>query len=682
MPNKPTVRLTHQQIIEITLPGVGKERECPICGHLHLQLFGQDDFACQGPDHCDPTVIAKALWAKIDRRDNAKQKSKSAEPTGAGLTVEAYAAAKKLNPDWLRSIWRVKQTRYRDVPAIEFPYTWIGIEGDKLNVYPSSARYRWAMDAKPVSKSGSTSDLYGQEQLHLYQVEQDEVIEFCYIVEGESDTQTMMWNGVPALGVPGTPQWQDAWAHNPFLDGRQILVMQEPDKDSNPPTYKLADAWAQKIAKTFPPGTVRAVRLPNDKDVSAMWIRLCIAYEFDETGDVATDAFQEELCAAVEASTVVQIDGEKPAAPVRQIETILASAVTMKLTKWLWKDHVPLQHVTVFAGMPQKGKSTAAADLIARLTTCKDFPGAGNTIEPCDVIVLASEDDFDTTIVPRLTAAGADLNKVKFATHSFIPGTQGSESEVMLDSDLGMLKVLLQKNPAVKLIVVDPVTSYIGNVDPNKPKEVRPFLNKLKAFAKEMNVTLLLIMHLSKNPDVSALHRVGGAATWIEVPRSVWFFDLKPDQEDGVRPLTYVMVNGKLNLVADDRKKSLEYQFAGVDVPIEGQMESIGRIKWGGESDLQLESLYKKDRQKPGPEPVATNSTAAWLQEFLANGPKTFAEVVAAGEAAGHGKRILYIAKDKLQVESYREQPGKGKWLWRLVSVAEQVEDAHYPDLG
>ena len=88
-----------------------------------------------------------------------------------------------------------------------------------------------------------------------------------------------------------------------------------------------------------------------------------------------------------------------------------------------------------------------------------------------------------------------------------------------------MLKVLLQKNPAVKLIVVDPVTSYIGNVDPNKPKEVRPFLNKLKAFAKEMNVTVLLIMHLSKNPDVSALHRVGGAATWIEVPRSVWFFD-------------------------------------------------------------------------------------------------------------------------------------------------------------
>ena len=62
----------------------------------------------------------------------------------------------------------------------------------------------------------------------------------------------------------------------------------------------------------------------------------------------------------------------------------------MKLTKWLWKDHVPLQHVTVFAGMPQKGKSTAAADLIARLTTGKTFPGAGNTIEPCDVIVLAS----------------------------------------------------------------------------------------------------------------------------------------------------------------------------------------------------------------------------------------------------------------------------------------------------
>lgn len=669
MANQPTARLTHEQILKITLPGAGKERECPLCGHLHLQLFGKDDFACQGPNHCDATAIAAVLWAKIDMRVRATKKAQAAAPTGSGLTVEQYAAAKKLDADWLRQNWDVEDCVFGmpAVPAIKFPYTWIGIHEDAtLWRYGSdNFRRRLGMEVKPRSMKDFKSDLYGQAQLHRYQAEQDKLFDVCFIVEGESDTQTLMWNGFPALGVPGMPQWQPEWAQNPFLIERTIIVIQEPDKDSNPPTYKAADAWVQKIAKTFPPGMVYAVRLLEDKDISGLWLRMFEKYGFDE--ETVLGSFQDELLAAVEIRNVVEIAGEKSVEPQREIETILASTVTMKLTKWLWKDHVPLQHVTVFAGMPQKGKSTAAADLIARLTTGKDFPGAPNTIEPCEVIVLASEDDKDTTIVPRLVAADADLTKVHFALHSHIPGKPGSEAEVMLDSDLQLLKALLQKNPAVKLVVVDPVTSYIGDVDPNKPKEVRPFLNKLKAFAKELNVTVLIIMHLSKNPDVSSLHRVGGAATWIEVPRSVWFFDLKPDQEEGTRPLTYVMVNGKLNLVADDRKRSTEYQFTGVDVKIEDQMESIGRVKWGSESDLALDGLFKKPSR--GPEPKKTEAAMSWLGDQLAAGEKFQAEILAAGAALDYSQDLLRTAKKRLRVKSRREAGAKGLWLWYLPST-------------
>jgi hypothetical protein len=612
MPTNPSDRLTHEQMKRVLVHATGDRYECPLCGHLNLVLYGDNLADCK--NGCDNTAVYRKLREKLGMHRAAKQKTESAAPAGPGLTVAQYATAKKLNADYLRQTWNLTDTVYCGVPAVEFPYTRLAVDGEQLVIGPpSTIKYRWAMrGSERRNKKGLEVDLYGQAQLHLYQAEQDQPFDCCFLVEGESDTQTLMWNGFPALGVPGVGIWRDGWAHNPFLAGKTILVIQEADKDSDPPTYKLADAWVQKISKSFPPGTVYAVRLLDDKDVSALWLREDAAFGFDE--ELTMENFQTSLLDAVEICSVVQIAGEKAFEPQREIETILASTVTMKLTKWLWKDHVPLQHVTVFAGMPQKGKSTAAADLIARLTTGIDFPGVANTIEPCEVIVLASEDDKDTTIVPRLVAADADLNKVLFALHSHIPGKPGSEAEVMLDSDLEMLKVLLQKNPAVKLVVVDPVTSYIGDVDPNKPKEVRPFLNKLKAFAKELNVTVLIIMHLSKNPDVSSLHRVGGAATWIEVPRSVWFFDLKPDQEEGTRPLTYVMVNGKLNLVADDRKRSTEYQFAGVDVTIEDQMESIGRIKWGSESDLALDGLFKKtDRQKPGPEAKKTEEVMNWL---------------------------------------------------------------------
>src|SRR4029077_19804513 len=118
--------------------------------------------------------------------------------------------------------------------------------------------------------------------------------------------------------------------------------------------------------------------------------------------------------------------------------------------------------------------------------------------------------------------------------------------------------------------------------------------------------------HLSKNPDVSALHRVGGAATWIEVPRSVWFFDVKQQEDDSTEPPSYVMVNGKLNIVADERKKSLGYTFAGVDVEIKGVLQNMGTIRWGEESSVTLEQQYGHKREKPGPEPRKLDDAMSW----------------------------------------------------------------------
>jgi putative DNA primase/helicase len=337
----------------------------------------------------------------------------------------------------------------------------------------------------------------------------------------------------------------------------------------------------------------------------------------------------------------------------------------MALTRWLWFNHIPVGDLTVFAGMPQKGKSTASIDVVARLTTGNDFPGSVKQVDACEVAILASEDNPKTTTVPRLRAAGANVDKVHL-----IQGTSdgNQEWEIALDTDLERLKEFLRNHPQVKLIVMDPVTSYIGDVDPNKPKEVRPFLNKLKKFAEEMGVSLLLIMHLSKNPDVSALHRVGGAATWIEVPRSVWFFDVKQQEEESTAPLSYVMVNGKLNVVADEQKKSLEYTFAGVDVEIQGVLQSMGTIRWGCESSVTLEQQYggQTRKGKPGRSPVQTEAAMEWLKTYLAEGPRKSNDVFADGAAEEHKRDTLYEAKTRLGVVAKR---GSGGFTWELPEV-------------
>src|SRR5271163_3925626 len=210
-------RLTHEQMKRVLVHATGDRYECPLCGHLNLVLYGDNLADCK--NGCDNTAVYRKLREKLGLHRAAKQKSEAAAPTGPGLAVEQYAAAKKLDADWLRQTWNLTDTVYCGVPAVEFPYTWLALDGKQLVSGPATTiKYRWGMNgAERRNKKGLGVDLYGQAQLHLFQAEQDKPFDCCFIVEGESDTQTLIWNGFPALGVPGVGIWREAWAQNPFL---------------------------------------------------------------------------------------------------------------------------------------------------------------------------------------------------------------------------------------------------------------------------------------------------------------------------------------------------------------------------------------------------------------------------------------------------------------------------------
>ncbi len=647
MLDRPTAnRLTHEQVKSVC-PGTDKVRECPLCGGK-LSLYGTDGIICCNPQPCDPKAVAKKIY---ELRDSRKARP-SQTPGWTGLTLKEYCEAKHLPAAWVAMHYTADLLRnetpmerlYKGKPVVDFAY----MDEDRKVMF---TRFRESMNSRPYSEPGSKMSIpYG---LWLWTNKPDSAGKWprtVVVCEGESDQHTLTAHGIPALGIPGVNNWKPEWAELPVLEyAKRIFVVQEPPKEGKTDVGKK---FVETVAASFPVGKIAPLNMAahtasNAKDPSDLHINVELAKDFEEP-------FLKQLVTTARNALVTDR---------RRIQSVLASDVEMELTRWLWYDHIPVGDVTVFAGMPAKGKSTAAIDVVARLTTGKDFPGSVKQVEACEVAILASEDNPRTTTVPRLRAASADVDKVHL-----IQGTCDGkqEWEIGLDNDLGMLREFLRDHPQIKLIVMDPVTSYIGDVDPNKPKEVRPFLNKLKKFAEDMGVSLLLIMHLSKNPDVSALHRVGGAATWIEVPRSVWFFDVKQQEEGSAASPSYVMVNGKLNIVADERKKSLEYTFAGVDVEIKGIQQSMGTIRWGEESSITLEQQYTRVKEKPGPEPKKLDEAMSWLREYLADGDKFAAEVFRDAAAVGHADNTLRKAKEKLGVIVEREFPNKGRWKWRL----------------
>ena len=504
----PTARLTHDQIRSCCPGESDKVRECPLC-HGKLSLYGDDKFLCCSPEPCDGAAVARKIYELRD----AKKMRPSQAPDWTGLTLKQYCEEKRLPPAWVAMHYtpdllhnptpmeRIHKGKHVGKTVVEFAY----MDANRKVIF---TRFRESMSAKPYSETGSKMSIpYG---LWLWTNKADQEGNYpraVVVCEGESDQQTLTLHGIPALGVPGANNWKVEWAKLPVLKyAEKIFVIQEPPEEGKPDVGKK---FVATVASSFSAGKVVPLKLNDAKDPSD----LHVLTEFERA--FRSDAvFIEKFVTSVRGVVTES----------RRIQSVLASDVEMDLTRWLWYDHIPIGDVTVFAGMPAKGKSTAAVDVIARLTTGRDFPGSVKQVEESEVAILASEDNPRTTTVPRLRAAGADVAKVHI-----IQGTSDGEQEweIALDHDQDMLKAFLREHPKIKLIVIDPVTSYIGEVDPNKPKDVRPFLNKLKKFAEEMGISLLLIMHLSKNPDVSALHRVGGAATWIEVPRSVWFFDVK-----------------------------------------------------------------------------------------------------------------------------------------------------------
>jgi hypothetical protein len=105
-------------------------------------------------------------------------------------------------------------------------------------------------------------------------------------------------------------------------------------------------------------------------------------------------------------------DRPEPASeePKRRLRLTPLSAIKPRPVRWAWTDRIPAGELTLTPGRGGLGKSTFHAWIIAHLTR-GTLPGVHfGKAKPC--IIAASEDSYDRTIVPRLIAAGADMDLV------------------------------------------------------------------------------------------------------------------------------------------------------------------------------------------------------------------------------------------------------------------------------
>lgn len=269
-------------------------------------------------------------------------------------------------------------------------------------------------------------------------------------------------------------------------------------------------------------------------------------------------------------------NGASPSAIITNLST-----VTPKSISWLWPARIPYGAVTVLDGDPGLGKSWITLDIAARVTTGRPMPNEAGTTKgkPGDVLLLSAEDDLAATIHPRLTALGADLNRV-YSLDGIQDGA--TRRPLVLPDDLQLLRHQMSVCGA-KLVIIDPLMAFLSaDVNANSDADVRRVLYGLRLVAEETGAALVVVRHLNKGANANALYRGGGSIGIIGAARSGLVVGRHPDDQERC-----VLTATKSNLCA--KPQALEYRI----VP-DGEG---ARLEWLGVVELEAGDVLTQTPQ-------------------------------------------------------------------------------------
>jgi len=330
---------------------------------------------------------------------------------------------------------------------------------------------------------------------------------------------------------------------------------------------------------------------------------------------------------------------------------------------WLWPGFLPDNQLVHFVGASSEGKSPVTLDIIAGVTTGKEWPdGTPNTLGPRSVILMAGEDDLADTVKPRLRMAGADISRVKLFKVTAKHDDKETDLATALDRDYQGLVDTVRSLDDLALIVIDPITNYLGGQSMNKEEDIRGNISMpLKSLAQERCVCIVTVGHLNKrDKEATVLQRAMGAAAFTGVPRKVFAFGNDPDDDN---KHAHIMTEVR------DKQVSIRYKTEAVADPDGVQKSPIIKVVWGKLVEVDADEVVNAPKQR---EKTANREVQVFMKTFLRDGAKPTKVIEEALNSAGIKCESWQRAAKR--IAKSRQITGKGKnagWEWYLPTTEE-----------
>lgn len=331
------------------------------------------------------------------------------------------------------------------------------------------------------------------------------------------------------------------------------------------------------------------------------------------------------------------------------LEAIDLAQIQSQKIDWFWHNRIPAGKLSFIVGDPNVGKSVFTMMMAAHISKGTPWPDCPNEkVEKGRVLILTAEDALADTVRPRLMAHGGDCGRIKVIT-----GTKegGQLRTFNLEKDAGRLESILEKEKNVRLIIIDPVSAYVGKVDSYKDSGVRGMLAPFKDMAEKYNTTIIGVIHLNKKTDLSAIHRVSGSMAFVAAGRSVWLIT----EGQGTDERYFAPIKCNLSKAPDTLVFTIE------DAEAEGDITApVIRYRYISEK------INANDMLRPASRHSIKDRAIEFLQTKLAEGEAFARDLIEEAKMDGISENALYRARCELGVITTKECDMTGKWKWQL----------------
>ncbi|HOW86908.1 MAG TPA: AAA family ATPase [Candidatus Aminicenantes bacterium] len=442
------------------------------------------------------------------------------------------------------------------------------------------------------------------------------------ITEGERDADTLAGLGFDSTCGPfGKDSWPDEIT--PLFSGKEIRIIFDVGQD------EAASKLAEKLSLVSSNISILNVPLPNHEDDITDY--LC---SFDSE-EQKRDAFY---------GIVTKEERYQSKSSLRpNMLTVQLSGVEPREVPWLWKDYIPLGRATLISGDPGSAKTWFCLDMACRVSRGFAWPDGSPGIKPAKTILLTVEDDIHDTIRPRVESLGGDASMIA----AYNP-EQPLHLDLNSNTGLKRLEDEVIRLGNVRLVIIDPIIDFSGDVNPNATEDVRNLLTPLIRLASKHSFALVLVGHLNKAQALNAIYRAGGSTSgWLGKCRSALMI-IRDTEEKPLRHVIPIKTN-----IATRELPQLEFRI------IRGKLDI----------EVSSDEIDPQDQLNPqqGRNPREREEAVDWIKSYFdGRNEIPTGEVEEAAKQNGISISTLKRAKRLAGFKSIlrQEDAGTHRWLW------------------